>query len=121
MQKEVISCSLEGRGIKGTMKHQLIAIQEGKKFKRLLEETQLNSSLCTERKLEDKELQGYTWKDGLILRFMSNDFGEPTPQLCLLSGWRPNVMKLAHEHCGHFSHKKTSEIIRHSFYWPGLG
>ena len=115
---EVLTCSEEGRAI-GEALDNMSVLQEGKDFETLKADTMKGETLSTAKGLADRE-QGYRWKEGLLLRFKTDELGERWGILVLSQSFRQRVLTLAHEKSGHFSRKKVLTIIQRSFTWPGI-
>jgi len=115
----VLACSEEGRAV-GAELDNMSVLREGKDWESLIADTLADESLSTAKGLADREQQGYRWKDGLLLLFMTDVFGERRGVLVLPESFRQRVLTLAHEKSGHFSRKKVLQIIQRSFTWPGI-
>ena len=87
---------------------------------KLREDTASDESLKTMRNLADKNLQGYSWKAGLVTRERLDDLGRVKTQICVPTDHRARLMTLAHENFGHMSRNSVVKHISKSFYWPTL-
>ena len=94
----------------------------------LLKEQQNDSTLTEvfDRVLSISEIHdaasGYFLQNGVLFRkwvSLYNDFvGNAVFQLVVPEKFRPLVLKVAHDDCGHFGVRKTySNILKH-FFWP---
>ena len=79
-------------------------------------------SLKDIRKWAEKGEKRYTLEDGLIIHSLVT----PTEQICkrivVPCSRRSEMLKLAHSSmlAGHFSHGKTTELLKRRFSWPGM-
>ena len=67
--------SEEGRAI-GEALDNMSVLQEGKDLETLKADTMKDETLSTTEGLADREQQGYRWKEGLLLRFKTDELGE---------------------------------------------
>ena len=72
------------------------------------------------RDLATKELNGYRWKDGLVLRERFDDLGRVSTQICAPKVVRNKIFILAHEKFGHQFRNKVVHHVQKGFYWPSL-
>ena len=79
-------------------------------------------TLALVRRQADQTINGYTWKNDVLVKLKDlddpeSDFVFVLPQLCRLE-----VLKMAHSSptAGHFGRKRTLERLRQRFHWPGI-
>ena len=77
-------------------------IGQGTEIENLKAFTKADPTLTTQRGLADRKKQGYRWVEGLLMKFTRDVDGESRAQLILPKEFRPRVLTLAHEKCGHF-------------------
>ena len=87
---------------------------------RLKDRTSSDKSLKSLRSLADRQLNGYTWKDGLLMRQRLDEIGKRKSQICLLSDFRQQVLQMAHEGFGHQGKTKMTHHVQKGFYCPSL-
>lgn len=67
---------------------------------------------------------GYFWDEEVLMRWWkpSNSEGDRVSQIVLPTGYRYQIMQLAHEHpcSGHLGVTKTYDRISRNFFWPSL-
>ena len=90
----------------------------------LLAKQQLRDhSLHSLREWADKGKSEYSWKDGVLVHTLEDEGGETSVRIVVPVDRRIQVLRLAHSTLtvGHFSHKKTSAVLKKMFTWPGIG
>ena len=79
----------------------------------LRRETREDGSLEAWRSLADRKERGFSWRDGLLVKHELDMI-----LIVLPTKYRSQVLKLAHDHSGHYSWRKVLVIVRRSFVWP---
>jgi len=97
-------------------------ILEGIKGNRtmLVEGTKSDETLKIARGLGMLNKEGYSFKDGILLRSRMNKQGEVREQICLPQGLRQECLQLAHTKFGHQGRNKMQALIVPYFHWPTL-
>ena len=93
-------------------------IREGMLRQAMAEQTATDKSLHAVRKLAELQKEGFYMSQGLIWRIWLDDFGKPTEQLCVPTGYRERCLKAAHGCFGHQGRNKMVQLLRPYFYWP---
>ena len=78
-------------------------LKESQDIKELNSQTENDESLKELRELATKELSGYSWEKGLVMRARLNQQGNIVKQICLPKERRKQVLLLTHKHFGHLS------------------
>lgn len=86
---------------------------------KLISDQRSDVSLKASRSLADHNKGGYKWIDG-ILYHSDKILNTSVMQIVAPANRRADILALAHDQHFHQGHKKTSERIRCSFYWPTL-
>ena len=94
------------------------SIREGMPRQAIAEQSVTDESLQAVRNLVELQKEGFHMSQGLIWRTRLDDFGKPTEQLCVPTGFRERCLKAAHECFGHQGRNKMVQLLRPYFYWP---
>jgi len=86
----------------------------------LIKETMNDSTLHVARELGKREVEGYSFKKGILMRARIDQRGEIKEQICLPREFRRHCMSLAHTKFGHMGRNKMVALITPHFFWPGL-
>ena len=84
-------------------------------------ETKSDPSLKVIRGLAHHDRNGYSWDKGLIYHSTIDSTLGSRSRLVVPKSYRENLMKIAHDNLGHFSHRKTKSILNSRFTWPNMG
>ena len=110
------SPQVEGSELEGEPNLSVVEITEGTPRADLIAHTAQDPSLNTLRKLADTQLQGYQWKQGILLRQWLDEWGDTYIQMCLPKKYRDKCMSLAHERFGHLGRNEMSQNIKKLFH-----
>ncbi len=77
-------------------------------------------SLSNFRDLADRNLNGYTWKDGLLMHVSLDPDNTEIQRIVLPKCRRQNVLRLAHDNTAHVGCRGMRKIIGQRFTWPGV-
>ena len=78
---------------------------------RLVKETLEDKSLKEWREFADKEMRGYRWENDLLLKHWVESGTEKTKEVIVLpKSRRDEVIRMAHNTCGHLGGKKVIPI-----------
>lgn len=81
----------------------LQTLKEGEGVKALIKHTMDDPTLAKYRAMADKNMSGYTWEMGVLVRYRMNELGKAYRQICLPKPFQKKVLWLVHENFGHFS------------------
>ena len=93
-------------------------VKEDGSLDELRRETREDGSLETWRSLADRKERGFSWRDALFVKHELDDLSQSVTLIALPTKYRSQVLKLAHDHSGHYSWRKVLVIVRRSFVWP---
>ena len=110
----------DGENIAYSNALQLQLMQKSDNNDALRQHTHSDESLKVMRDLAMKELNGYRWKDLLVLRERYDDLGRVSTQICAPIVVRNKKFILAHEKFGHQHRNKVVHHVQKRFYWPSL-
>ena len=99
-------------------------LPENNTDRELLAKQQLRDhSLHSLREWADKGKNEYSWKDVVLVHTLEDEGGETSVHIVVPVDRRTQVLRLSHSTLtgGHFSHKKTSVVLKKLFTWPGIG
>ena len=83
---EVMSCGLDGRA--GGEDLELPVVKSGNEVDELRTESKCDISLEVPRGLAERDQQGYKWVDGVLMKFIRDDFGESRKLVVLPAKFR---------------------------------
>ena len=84
----------------------------------LRKKTREDGSLEAWRSLADRKERGFSWRDGLLVKHELDDLSQSITLIVLPTKYRSQVLKLAHDHSGHYSWRKVLVIVRRLFVCP---
>ena len=93
---------------------------KGTTTSQLKDQVKQDQTLKTIRGLAHHGKNGYEWDNGLIFHVTSDQTLGIRKRLVLPKPHRLPLIRLAHNHLGHFSINKTKSIISDKFTWPGI-
>ena len=93
---------------------------KGTTTSQLKDQVKQDQTLKTIRGLAHHGKNGYEWENGLIFHVTSDQTLGIRKRLVLPKPHRLPIIRLAHNHLGHFSINKTKSIINDKFTWPGI-
>ena len=86
----------------------------------LKKETLDDESLNTCRDLADRKINGYSWKDGVLIHSIVDIDNSVVDRIVLPVGRRCHAMSLAHDKSAHVGVRGMRRLLGKRFTWPGL-
>ncbi len=95
-------------------------MEKGKDGKDFREKLLTDDSLRTWRELGTRRDRGFKWESELLLRGMYVSWEEFVDVIVVPKDFRPRILEMAHERCGHLGSGKVAKLVSRYFLWPGM-
>ncbi len=99
---------------------ELEPVGRGEEQQEFRKETELDPTLKVRRGLAGKNLQGYRWKNGVVVQNKKVDWEEFKEVVAVPVSFRSKIMNIAHDKTGHLGSEKVWMMVKKRFAWPGM-